>query len=296
MSFAAGICKGAAFVYNQPMFTATPFRRFSLLAKAIPCLLIWASCTIAAAAMAAADAKADLAPTGTLRGSFLGGNPVQSTRDPATGERSGPVPDMLKEIARRLGVPYQLIPGENAKAVMDAVNGHTVDIGFLAYDEARGRVVDFSAPFYLMFNAYLVRGDSPYRKSADLDRPGVKIGATTGQTQQTFLSETLRNAKVILMKETPPEAETARMLEAGEVDAFGQNRERSEALAAKYPKLRALSDNFSDVGQSIVVAKGDTVKLEHLNRMVNEAISSGMVKASIERAKLAGVGVAAVHR
>jgi hypothetical protein len=34
------------------------------------------------------------------------------------------------------------------------------------------------------------------------------------------------------------------------------------------------------------------VKLPHLNRMINEAISSGMVKASLERAKLAGVGVA----
>ena len=29
-----------------------------------------------------------------------------------------------------------------------------------------------------------------------------------------------------------------------------------------------------------------------LNRIINEAISSGMVKASLERAKLAGVGVA----
>ena len=251
---------------------------------------------LAAATAFAADAKTDLAPTGTLRGIFLGRNPVQSTRDPATGEYIGPVPDMLKEIARKLGVPYKLIPGENAKAVMDAVNGHTADIGFLAYDESRGRVVDFSVPFYLMFNAYLVRRDSPFKKSPDLDRSGVKIGATTGQTQQIFLSETLKNAKVILMKDTPPEPEMARMLENGEVDAFGQNRERSEALAAKYPTLRVLDDNFSDVGQSIVVEKGDKTKLPHLNRIINEAITSGMVKTSLDRAKLAGVGVAPVGR
>jgi polar amino acid transport system substrate-binding protein len=240
----------------------------------------------------AADAKTDLAPTGTLRGIFLGRNPVQGMRDPATGEYSGAVPDMLKEIARNLGVPYRLIPGENAKAVMDAVNGHTADIGFLAYDESRGRVVDFSVPFYLMFNAYLVRADSPFQKSDDVDRPGVKVGATTGQTQQIFLSETLRNAKVVLMQETPAAAEMDRMLETGEVDAFGQNRERSEAVATKYPEVRVMRDNFSEVGQSIVVEKGDKVKLPHLNAMINEAISSGMVTASLERAKLAGVGVA----
>ena len=228
----------------------------------------------------AADARTDLAPTGTLRGIFLGGNPVQGVKNSATGEYMGAVPEMLKEIASKLGVPYQLIPGANAKAVMDAVNGHTADIGFLAYDESRGRVVDFSAPFYLMFNAYLVRAESPFRVSADVDRPGVKVAATTGQTQQIFLSETLKSAKVVFMKETPTEADMVRMLESGEVDAFGQNRERSEAVAAKYPKVRAMRDNFSDVGQAIIVEKGDTVKLPHLNKMIHEAISSGMVKAS----------------
>jgi len=277
------------------MFIAIPFRRLPSQPGTFPLSLAVATGVVGimlATPAFAADAKTDLAPTGTLRGIFLGRNPVQGTRNPATGEYSGAVPDMLKEIARKLGVPYQLIPGENAKAVMDAVNGHTADIGFLAYDESRGRVVDFSAPFYLMFNAYLVRADSPFQKSADIDRPGVKVGATTGQTQQIFLSETLKKAKVVLMQETPPEPEMVRMLETGEVDAFGQNRERSEAVAAKFPKVRAMQDNFSDVGQSIVVEKGDQVKLPHLNRMINEAISSGMVKASLEHAKLAGVGVA----
>jgi len=279
------------------MFTVIP--RLQSLPRTFPQGLAFAAGVFGimlAAPAFAADAKTDLAPTGTLRGIFLGGNPVQGVRNSASGEYSGAVPDMLKELARKLGVPYQLIPGANAQVVMDAVNGHTADIGFLAYDDSRGRVVDFSAPFYLMFNAYLVRADSPFQTSADVDRSGVKVGATTGQTQQIFLSETLKNARVVLMQETPAEAEMVRMLETGEVDAFGQNRERTEAVAAKYPEVRAMRDNFSEVGQSIVVEKGDKVKLPHLNRMINEAISSGMVKDSLERAKPAGVGVAALGK
>ncbi|PWU07753.1 MAG: hypothetical protein C5B51_09430 [Terriglobia bacterium] len=256
-------------------------------------LAMWAS---AVPPVAAADAKADLAPTGTLRGAFLGRNPVQAVRAPDTGEYTGPVPDMLKEIASRIGVPYRLIPGENAAAVMDAVNAHMADIGFLAYDETRARAVDFTNPFYLMFNAYLVRADGPFQTSAAVDRPGVKVGATTGQTQQIFLSDNLKNARVVLMKDTPADPEMARMLAAGEIDAFGQNRERSEAAAAKFPGVRVLKDNFSEVGQSIVVAKGDTAKLAHLNRLIQDAIASGMVKSSLERAKLAGVGVAPMSR
>jgi len=281
------------------VLSTIPCPRVSLCSPALPPLfatVIAAFFMFHGAPALAADARTVLAPTGTLRGIFLGRNPVQSTRDPATGEYLGPVPDMLKEIARRLGVHSRLIPGDNAKAVMDAVNGHSADIGFLAYDETRGREVDFSAPFYLMFNAYLVRADGRFRKSSDVDKTGVRVGATTGQTQQIFLSQTLKNAKVVLMQETPPEAEMARMLESGEIDAFGQNRERSEAVAAKYPKLQALGDNFSDVGQSIVVEKGGKTKLAHLAPIIDEAITSGMVKASLDRAKLAGVGVAPTVR
>jgi polar amino acid transport system substrate-binding protein len=259
-------------------------------------LAISGMCIFSASRVSAADLKTDLAPTGTLRGIFLGRNPAQAMRDPSSGEYSGPVPDMLNEIARQIGAPEQLIPGENAKAVMDAVNGHTADIGFLAYDETRARVVDFSRPFYLMFNAYLVLADSRFRKSAEVDQPGVKVGATNGQTQQIFLSETLKQARVIQMKDTPPDLELARMLHSGEIDAFGQNRERSEAAAAKFPSLRVLTDNFSEVGQAVVVAKGDTVKLARLNRIINEAIRSGVVQASLERAKLVGVGVAPAGR
>ena len=242
--------------------------------------------------LSAADAKTDLAPTGTLRGIFLGRNPAQATRDPITSEYAGPVPDMLQEIAHQIGVPYQLIPAENAAAVMDAVNGHAADIGFLAYDETRARVVDFSQPFYLMFNAYLVKADSRFQRSADIDKSGVKVGATTGQSQQIFLSATLKQAKVVQMKDTPPDADMARMLASGEIDAFGQNRERSETAAAKFPSLRVVNDNFSEVGQAVVVAKGDSMKLVRLNRIIRNAISSGMVKASLERAKTAGVGPA----
>src|SRR5437879_1123635 len=96
-----------------------------------------------------------LAPTGTLRAIFLGGNPVQGRVDEKTGEMSGPVPDLVKELARQLAVPFKIIPAPNASAIVDAFKNHAADIGFLAYDETRAREVDFGAPFMTMFNSYL---------------------------------------------------------------------------------------------------------------------------------------------
>jgi len=62
--------------------------------------------------------------------------------------------------------------------------------------------------------------------------------------------------------------------------------------AAHAPKLRVLSDDFLVVGQAIVVLKGSPALLQALNQFLDLARSSGLVKASLERAQLAGVDVA----
>src|SRR5437667_4955454 len=87
--------------------------------------------------LAAQSPSTTLAPTGTLRAIFLGGNPVQGRVDDKTGESSGTVPDLVRELGRRLGVPSKIISAPDAKAIIDALNNQTADIGFLAYDETR---------------------------------------------------------------------------------------------------------------------------------------------------------------
>src|SRR5438105_15183662 len=78
---------------------------------------------------------ATLAPTGTLRAVFLGGNPVQGRVDEKNGEMSGPVPDLVRELARKLAVPFKIIPAADASVVIDVLKNPTADIGFLGYYE-----------------------------------------------------------------------------------------------------------------------------------------------------------------
>ena len=241
---------------------------------------------------AAQSPSATLAPTGTLRATFLGGNPVQGRVDAQTGVASGTVPDLVKELARKLGVPYTIISADDAKSVIEALRNHTADIGFLAYDETRAREVDFGAAFAVMFNSYLVRANSPIQKSGDIDRAGVKVAAVKGQTQELFVSSHLKDAQVRIFQTMPPQAELESLLTSGEVDAFAINRQRSlDAQAASGSKLRALPDSFLEVDQSFVVEKGNKAKLEAIERFVAEVRASGFIKSSIERAKLTGVEV-----
>jgi len=85
----------------------------------------------------------------------------------------------------------------------------------------------------------------------------------------------------------------SKMLVSGEIDAYGANRQRLVEAAAEDAKLRVLPDNFSVAEQSIVVTKGDTSRLVTINEFIAKARASGLVKASLERAKLtAGMEVA----
>src|SRR6476659_4699573 len=135
---------------------------------------------------------ADLAPTGTLRATFLSGNPVQATVDTSTGAISGPAADIVKELARRAGVPYTITPSNGAKELIERLNAHTADIGFLAWEADRARLVDFSGPYLLMGTTYLVPVASPIRTAADADRQGVKIGAVDGNSPTIYLQQHLK--------------------------------------------------------------------------------------------------------
>ncbi len=106
---------------------------------------------------------ADLAPTGTLRATFLAGNPVQATIDTSTGSISGPAADIVKELARRAGVPYTITPSNGAEELIERLTARTADIGFLAWETDRARLVDFSSPYLLMGTTYLVPATSPIR-------------------------------------------------------------------------------------------------------------------------------------
>lgn len=245
-----------------------------------------------ALAVAPLAQSADLAPTGTLRASFIENNPNQGRVDPATKAVTGPAADLVRELARRLRVQYEITPLPSAGAVLESVRDGKVDIGFLAYEAARARQVDYSDDYSITGSTYAVRGDSSLKRSVDVDRAGVTVAAIRGQSQEVYLRESLKAARLNSLPTAPPNAELAKLLLGGQVDAVGANRTRMEELVGEFPKLRVLSDDFMQTTQAIVVAKGKASQLAYLNRFLAEVRASGFVKASLDRAKLIGVDVA----
>jgi polar amino acid transport system substrate-binding protein len=251
--------------------------------------LAWASAVVLLAATAAT--ANDLVPTGTPRATFIGGNPVQAVTGAKTGEVSGPAADLGGELARRLGVPFTIKGVPGVQPVIDSVKNGEAEIGFVAFDPVRAAQVDFSQPYSLAQNTYLVRDGSPIRSVADVDRPGVRIGVGLNDAGDYFLTRTLKSAE---LKRNPGGdlAVALRQLEAGEIDAYAANRQRLHTFLAAHPGLRLVPDNFYGVEQSIVVAKGNKALLAHVEHLIEEARASGLIAAAIARAGLVGVDVA----
>ena len=234
-----------------------------------------------------------LAPTGTLRVAFLGTNPVHARVNPGTGTITGPVADLVAELAKRRGLPFKLIPAPDVRAVISAINSGEADAGVMAFEAARAREVDFAGGFAVMFNAYVVRTGSSLQTVADADRAGLTVGAVRGQTQEIFLSANLKQAKLRIYEAQPPPDELRRLLAKGELDAFAMNQQRIEdAVRGSVGELRALTGSYVDVEQSFVVRKGEAARAAELKAFVDEARESGLTKAALERAKLVGVAVA----
>ncbi len=241
----------------------------------------------------AKERAGQLAPTGTLRVAFLGTNPVHARLNPQTGAINGPVADLVAELAKRKGVPFRLIAAPNAAGVIGHVQKGEADVGVLAYEAARAREVEFAGGFAVMYNTHVVRADSPLKTVADADRAGAKIGAVGGQTQEIFLAANLKQARLQVFESLPPPAELQRLVVSKDLDAFALNTQRAEdAVAGSAGQLRALTGSYVDVEQSFVVKTGNSAAADELRAFVGDAIRSGLVETALDRAKLAGTGVA----
>jgi polar amino acid transport system substrate-binding protein len=252
-----------------------------------------AGLALLAAATATCAAPEDVAPTGVLRATFLGSNPVQGQVNAQTGEITGVVADLVRALAARLGVKYEIHPAANAADIVARLKAGQSDIGFFAYDAERGKEVDFSQSYALMHSSLLVRADSPIQTSAEADRAGQTVAAVRGQTQYPALNAMVKQARMLALEKKPGQAELEALLDSRQIDAYGANRHDTvQVAAASGGKLRALPDSFLIVEQAIVTPKGQPRRIAELDSFIVEARTNGLVQQVLERTRIVGLTVA----
>lgn len=253
-------------------------------------LAAWAIVLAALAAPQAMAADRDIAPGGTLRAAYLGGNPTQAVQDRVTGVLRGASADLARELGRRIGMPVEFKPLANPKAVIDAIVGAEADIGFIAYAPERVGAVEFSQTYMLAGQTFLVPEDSRIRIIAEVDRPGQKVAGSSGDSITLFMKRKFKQAALSEIENNP--AEIKRLLLAKEIDAFGANRQRLTNLAKDTPGLRVLPDNLFGVPQTIIVPKGKAEVLAAINRFIDDVRASGFLQKAVAASGVVGLEAA----
>jgi len=234
-------------------------------------------------------ARAALAPTGKLRVAFFSA-PIYGLKDPKTGKLKGLGIDLGTGLADRLGVPFEPVPYRDLAELIASAKDGKYDVGVMTTNAKRAEVLDFSNPYLLVEQGYLVRSGVPIAGIADVDKAGIQVGSVNKSASGIHLSKTLKNAKLVLVDNL---AELEALLTSGKVDAIAIGKTFLFRVSAKLPGSRVLDGSLLDETASIGVVKGrDPAGLAYVNQFVEEAKAKGVVKTAIERDKLKGVKVA----
>ena len=255
----------------------------------IPAPYFLASC----ASLRPADAGEDmarirsaLAPTGTLRIAGLNGAPTSLVRDPVTGERRGVGFEIGVELAKRLGVPFEVLEFGAFPLVAEAIASGRADFGAFNAASERAKDVWVSKPLFLQESGYLVPSGSRISDFTLADQSGMRIGVQQNSTSQRVLTALLKQASLVPV---PNLQNVPQMLTNGQLDAFATNKGILFDLSDRVPGSRVLTGSFTIERQSVAVPKGREVATIFMERFLQEMTASGFVAESARRARARGL-------
>jgi polar amino acid transport system substrate-binding protein len=235
------------------------------------------------------EEKQALAPTGKLRVGFISGSPIHATKDAASGEFKGVAVDLGKELARRIGVPFEPVAYTSVPALIAGAKTGQWDVATMGISTERALLVDFTAPYMEVEFSYLVPKGSPISTQSDVDRRGIRIGVVEKASPDVYLTGTIRSATLV---RAPTIAGMVESLRAGRADVLFGTKAGMLSQAEKLAGSRVLEGRSGGENTGMAVPKRRDSSAAYVRQFVESAKSEGLVKAAIERAALRGVVVA----
>ena len=234
--------------------------------------------------------RAALAPTGTLRVGVNLSNFLLTARD-AQGNISGVAVDMGRELARRLGVPVAVTGYDTPGLLGDAVAQNAWDIGFLADEPARAKLITFSTAYVEIEATYLVSPDSTLQGVDEVDRPGMRVCVSNRSAYELYLTRALKHAELVRVDGVD---NSFKEFAAGGYDALAGLRPRLIKDEKALPGSRMLPGRFTAVQQAAGTPRdrGDAVAA-YVRAFVEDAKASGFVARAIADNHVVGLSVAA---
>ncbi len=238
----------------------------------------------------APDVRQTLAPTGKLRVALFDGNAVHVVKDGKTGELKGVAHDLGRELAARLGVPFEpKIYATVTGMFEDGAKGEW-DVVFAGINAERSRYLDFTATHLEVEMGYLVPPGSKITSIAEVDRPGVRVAVVSKGTPDVVLTKVLKSATLV---RAPAQAPAVELVKTGNVEALGGIKAAILQISGRIPGSRVLEGRFGTEDAALGIPKGRGAEAHaYVHRYIEQAKAGGLVKAAIERAGVRGALVA----
>jgi two-component system cell cycle sensor histidine kinase/response regulator CckA len=191
------------------------------------------------------------------------------------GQLKGFACDIVNELERVTGIPFERVPGATAE-VNGAFAAGRLDLlqSFAAAPE-RASLAEFSIPYLNMSGVIFVReGTTGIATLADLR--GRRVGVHRGSLGENILRQAGLGDSIVFVESV---AQALRQLDRGEIDATLASRLTGLAQAHHYglQHVRALPDDVPgyDVRYCVAVRKGDHALLARVNEGLAVLASTG---------------------
>ncbi|MEQ1775644.1 MAG: transporter substrate-binding domain-containing protein [Burkholderiales bacterium] len=233
-------------------------------------------------------ALAELAPTGKLRAGINFQNVLLTTLGP-NGEQGGVAVELVRELAKRLNVPLEIIPYKSAGSLADAVKSGTWDVAVLGAEPQRAKEIAFAGALTEIEATYLVPAGSPLRSVNEVDRPGVRIAVGANSAYDLYLRRTIKQAQLVPIAGT---AATFKQFATDKMEALAGLKPQLLEFAPTLPGARILDGNFNVVRHTAGTVRGRNAGAAYLTAFVEDVKASGLVAQWIEKSGVKGLSVA----
>ena len=221
-----------------------------------------------------------LVPTGSLRAGLNLSNFLLVSGQLADGTPDGVSPDLARQIAKRLDVPCEFVLFDDPGRLADAAEDNLWDIGNIAFEPDRTRLIHFSKPYVLIDANFLVHKSSPFTRNDEIDQAGIKIAVFHRSAYDLWLTDNLQNASCV------PAASITQSHEIfyrGEVDVLASLKPKLLSELHTNENYRIIEPRFTAIKQSVGIKKSDPVVMQFLNELIDDLLKDGFFSKSLKK-------------
>jgi polar amino acid transport system substrate-binding protein len=192
--------------------------------------------------MAIADAAVmqQLAPTGKLRVAIaVAPSPSAQFAIKDGDNYRGVAVTLGTALAKKLGVPVELVAHQNSGEIQNSAAGNKWDIAFIPVDDERKKFVDFGNAYHLLQSTFLVAPGSKIASVKDADAEGVAIGGVANTA--SFRAAKKATPKATHIDFVGVDAAVAAMLDRKIEASGGWGAARLRFRASRFPASSARS-------------------------------------------------------